>query len=257
MKFILGKKIEMSQVFAEDGAVIPVTKVEAGPCQVTQIRTQEKDGCNAVQVGFGSKKLNKPLGGHLKGLANYRHLVEFKAGDSNDSNTSNDSNKLKRGDLITVASFEVGDKVKVTGVSKGKGFQGVVKRHGFHGQSATHGTKDQERAPGSIGATEPARVFPGTRMPGRMGGEQVSVANLEIVKVDEDKGLLYIKGAVPGARNGLVGIYGEGNMVLENSENKKAKKQENKEEIKKQEIEKQRDDESNGDEKKLEDGKEK
>ncbi|MBU4332683.1 50S ribosomal protein L3 [Patescibacteria group bacterium] len=216
MKFILGKKLEMSQIFADDGTVIPVTKIQAGPCTVTQVKIQEKDGYKAIQVGFGEKKrLNKPLGGHLKGLSNSRHLVEFR-GDTNKTNETNKTNSdLKRGDVITVGVFEPGDKVKVTGVSKGKGFQGVVKRHGFHGSPASHGHKDQLRMPGSIGATDPARVFPGMRMPGRMGGEQVTVTNLEIVKIDKDKNLLYIKGAVPGARNRLLEISGAGEMKID------------------------------------------
>jgi len=205
----------MSQIFKDDGTVVPVTLIKAGPCQVTQIRKKDKDGYIAFQVGFGEKKkLNKPETGHLKNLKKYRSLVEFPAA----ALASADKIDLKRGDEITVGVFEVGDKVKVTGDSKGKGFQGVVKRHGFHGSPASHGHKDQLRMPGSIGATDPARVFPGKRMPGRMGGEQVSVANLEIAKVDTDKGLLYIKGAVPGARNGLLIIKGDGEMKIKEIE---------------------------------------
>jgi len=153
MKFILGKKLEMSQIFKDDGTVVPVTKVKAGPCQVTQVRNKDKDGYIAFQVGFGEKKkLNKPESGHLKKLGNYRYLIEFR---------EDEKAELKKGDKITTAVFEIGDKVKVTGVSKGKGFQGVVRRHGFHGSPASHGHKDQLRMPGSIGATDPARVFPG------------------------------------------------------------------------------------------------
>lgn len=223
MKFILGKKIEMSQVFGTDGEVAPVTIIQAGPCQITQVRTREKDGYSAVQVGFGVKmKLNKPMAGHLKGLAGFRYLSEFKISSSNrlesSSNISNEKltagDMLKRGDIITVGAFEAGDRVKVTGVSKGKGFQGVVKRHGFHGSPASHGHKDQLRMPGSIGSTDAARVFPGKRMAGRMGGEQVTVTNLEIIKIDADKNLIYVKGAVPGTRNSLVEISGEGEMAL-------------------------------------------
>jgi len=200
MKFILGKKIEMTQKFREDGEVVPVTAVLAGPCVVTQIRTQEKDGYDAVQIGFElSKKVNKPEGGHLKDLGNLANLSEFRM-----SEVSN----LKRGDEIDVSTFEVGNKVKVTSTSKGKGFQGVVKRYGFKGSMATHGHKDQLRMPGSIGATGPARVFKGTRMAGRMGGEQITVSNLEIIEINKDNNILFIKGAIPGARNGLVKIIG-------------------------------------------------
>ncbi|MEK7167765.1 MAG: 50S ribosomal protein L3, partial [Patescibacteria group bacterium] len=189
MKFILGKKLEMTQVFKDDGAVIPVTAVLAQPNVITQIKTQEKDGYDAVQFGMGeSKKLKKPNQGHLKGLPLVKDIKEFRllhesAGD------------LKRGDKITVTAFSEGDEVGVTGVSKGKGFQGVVKRHGFHGAPATHGHKDQERMPGSIGAGGVQRVFKGVRMAGRMGGEQVTVKGLEIIEIDAEKNILYVKGA--------------------------------------------------------------
>lgn len=261
MKFILGKKLEMSQIFKNDGTVVPVTMVKAGPCMVTQARTLDKDGYGAVQIGFGDKKrLNKPQKGHLKGLPKFRHLVEFRTvpqiSSNKSSNISNekagDGGGLQRGDEVLVGVFEVGDKVKVSGVSKGKGFQGVVKRHGFHGQSATHGTKDQVRAPGSIGATEPARVFPGMRMPGRMGGEQVTVANLEIAKVEPEKNLIYIKGAVPGGRNGLLAISGEGEMALKKGE-------ESVDEEKREKRKEEKDDDKGGEkkivEKQNEDGK--
>ncbi len=200
MKFILGKKIEMSQIFKGD-KVVPVTKIQAGPCLVTQIKTQEKDGYEAVQIGFAKKRRNtKSLLGHLKkGSANKeynRYLKEFKTEKSD----------LKPGDKIKVDIFQPGDKIKVVGTSKGKGFQGVVRRHGFHGASATHGTKDQERMPGSIGATGPARVFKGKKMPGRMGGQQTTVKVLEVVKVVPEENMLLVKGAVPGARNSLLEI---------------------------------------------------
>jgi len=200
MKFILGKKIEMSQIFKGD-KVIPVTKIQAGPCLVTQIKTQEKDGHEAIQLGFAKKRRNtKSLTGHLKkGSADKeynRYLREFKT----------ENNDLKIGDKIKVDIFAPGDKIKVVGTSKGKGFQGVVRRHGFHGASATHGTKDQERMPGSIGATGPARVFKGKKMPGRMGGKQITVKTLEIIEVIPEKNLLLVKGAVPGARNSLLEI---------------------------------------------------
>jgi len=200
MKFILGKKIEMSQIFKGD-KVIPVTKIQAGPCLVTQIKTQEKDGYGAIQIGFAKKrKTTKSLTGHLKkGLAEKeynRYLREFKTEKSD----------LKPGDKIKADVFQSGDKIKVVGTSKGKGFQGVVRRHGFHGASATHGTKDQERMPGSIGATGPARVFRGKKMPGRMGGKQITVKTLEIIEVIPEENLLLVKGAVPGARNSLLEI---------------------------------------------------
>lgn len=200
MKFILGKKIEMTQIFKGD-KVVPVTKIQAGPCLVTQIKTQEKDGYEAAQIGFSKKRRNtKSLAGHLKkGSADKeynRYLREFKIEKSD----------LKIGDKIKVDIFQPGDKIKVVGTSKGKGFQGVVRRHGFHGASATHGTKDQERMPGSIGATGPARVFKGKKMPGRMGGKQITVKTLEIIEVIPEENLLLVKGAVPGARNSLLEI---------------------------------------------------
>ena len=203
MKFILGRKIENRQLFLAEGKVIPVTVIQAGPCQVVQVKAKEKDGsARAVQIGFGLKnKLNKALAGHLKGLPKYRYLREFKLpADQN----------VALHQEIGLNSFSIGEHVKISGTSKGKGFQGVVRRHGFHGQKATHGHKDQERMPGSIGSTGPQRVLPGTRMAGRMGGDKVTVSNLEIVKIDEADNLLYVKGAVPGARNGLVLITAPG-----------------------------------------------
>lgn len=214
MKFILGKKIEMSQLFDEKGDVIPVTLVQAGPCTVIQIKKEDKDGYLAVQIGFDKKKkLSKALKGHLKGLEDFRFIKEFRTDD-----------QVKRGDNITVDIFNVGDKVKVTANSKGKGFQGVVKRHGFHGSPATHGHKDQLRMPGSIGASEPARVFEGMRMPGHMGAERVTVKNLAIAKIDSEKNILYIKGAVPGARGSLVMIQGEGELKINQKEVKEVEK---------------------------------
>src|SRR3989338_960987 len=202
MKFILARKLKMDQVFNPDGSVTPVTVVEAGPCAVTQVKTMATDGYAAAQLGFKEKsKLLKPLLGHLKGLKKFRYLKEFGV---------DEGQAVKRGDEITVNSFKAGESIKVSGTSKGKGFQGVVKRHGFHGAPASHGHKDQLRMPGSIGTTDPARVFKGKRMAGRMGSDQVTLANLEIVQVEQDKNLLYIKGAVPGARNGLVMIKAEG-----------------------------------------------
>jgi len=208
MKFILGKKIEMTQVFKEDGTVTPVTAVFVGSNYVTQVKTKEKDGYNAVQVGFGeAKKMNKAKVGHLKDIASLKSLREFRVEEA-------DLSDLKRGDKITAEVFVAGDEVDVIGVSKGKGFQGVVKRHGFHGQKATHGHKDQERMPGSIGAGGVQRVFKGVRMAGRMGGDNVTVKNLQIVEIDSEKGILYVKGAVPGGRNGLLFISGDGKMEI-------------------------------------------
>lgn len=196
MKFILGKKIEMSQRFKEDGTVIPVTLIAAGPCKITQVKTKEKNNHAAVQIGFDLKnKVNKPLAGHLKDLENFRYLREIEV---------ENPEEYKRGQEITVSVFSPGDKVKVIGTSKGKGFAGVVKRHHFRGHPPTHGHKDAERMPGSIGAGGVQRVFKGLRMAGRMGGEQITIKNLEVVEVDEKNNLLALKGAVPGARGALV-----------------------------------------------------
>jgi large subunit ribosomal protein L3 len=201
MKFILAKKIEMSQKFKEDGVVVPVTIVEAGPCIVTQVKNKENDGYGAVQIGFGAqKKLNKPLAGHLKELESLKYLREFRVPDVG---------PYSRGQKIDISSFGVGDKVGVTGFSKGRGFAGVMKRHHFHGHSNTHGHKDQERMPGSIGSKRQGPVQKGKRMAGRMGNEQVTVKNLEIIEIDKEKNLLAIKGAVPGARNSLLMIQGK------------------------------------------------
>lgn len=231
MKFILGKKLDMTQTWQGD-VVIAVTRVQAGPCTVVQVKDEKKDGYRAVQVSFGEKKeknIAKPQKGHMKkAKVNSRYLREFRfdmprnapaialppEGRAGGTGKERQEVELKVGDVIDVSTFEAGDKVKVTGVSKGKGFQGVVKRYGFKGQSKTHGTKDQLRMPGSIGATGPAHVFKGKKMPGRMGGDRTTVANLEIIEVDKEKNLLLIKGAIPGARNGLVLISGEGELTL-------------------------------------------
>lgn len=199
MKFILGQKIGMTQIFKEDGTVVPATRVKAGPCVVTQVKTKDRDGVNSVQVGFGDQKmfrLNKAARGHLKDLQAVRHIRDFR--------TNEEEHGLKRGDVFTVKIFEPGEKVQVVGKSKGKGFQGVVKRHGFAGSLKTHGHKDQHRMPGSIGSTGPARVFKGTRMGGHMGDDRVTVKNLEVVNIDLDNNEIFIKGAVPGARGGLL-----------------------------------------------------
>lgn len=215
MKFILGTKNGMTQVFREDGTVVPVTRVQAGPCVVTQIKTIDKDGVNAVQIGMGEQKkfrVNKPQQGHLKDLPMVRVMRDF--------NTVEDEG-LKRGDKFTVKVFEPGDKVQVIGWSKGKGFQGVVKRHRFGGSPASHGHKDQLRMPGSIGATDASRVFKGTRMAGHMGDAQVTVKNLEIVGVHEKENELLIKGAVPGAKGGLLVISSkEGRIEIQDDSKK-------------------------------------
>ncbi len=194
MKFILAKKIEMSQVVRPDGTVVPVTLLQAGPCVVTQVKDEPTDGYKAVQVGFlEAKRLAKPQEGHLKDLPKLRTLREFRV---------DDVASVKRGDTIEASAFAAGDVVDVTGTSKGKGFQGVVKRHHFHGHPKSHGHKDQERMPGSSGAGGLQHVLKGTKKPGRMGGDTVTVKNLEIVDVRD--GVLAVKGAVPGARNAIL-----------------------------------------------------
>ncbi len=197
MKFILAKKLEMSQVYDADGNVIPVTLLEAGPCYVTQVKGKEKDGYTAVQLGFGTtKRLTKSLEGHLKDLPKLSHIVEFRLAAESE---------MKRGDVVEASTFVPGDMVNVIGTSKGKGFQGVVKRHGFHGHPTSHGHKDQERMPGSIGAGGPQHVFKGMRMAGHMGHGQITVKNLKVVEI-RDGGILAVKGAVPGPRNAIIQI---------------------------------------------------
>ena len=220
MKFILGKKISMTQVFREDGTVVPVTKIQAGPCVVTQVKTKEKDGTDSVQIGYGVQKkfrLTKPELGHLKDIKvggkvglTVRELKEIKVETGHD---------LKKGDEYNVEIFEIGEKIEVIGNAKGRGFQGVVKRHGFHGSPASHGHKDQLRMPGSIGATDAARVFKGTRMGGHMGTNQVTVKNLEVIEINPEENEISVKGAIPGARNGLVLIFSrEGNIEIKKEE---------------------------------------
>jgi large subunit ribosomal protein L3 len=207
MKFILGKKVAMSQQFKADGLMIPVTIVKAGPCFISQVKKSEKDGYQALQVGFETKKkVNKPLKGHLKNLSQARYLREFRI--------EGDQAEYKNGQQITAAIFAPGEKVDVTANSKGKGFQGVVKRHHFAGAPKTHGDKDQLRHGGSIGAQRPQRVLKNKRMAGRMGNDQVTIKNLEIIEVDDKNNILYIKGAIPGSRNALVRIVAPGEMTL-------------------------------------------
>jgi large subunit ribosomal protein L3 len=196
---ILGRKIGMTHVFDEMGAAVGVTVIQVGPCQVTQVRTRERDGYQAVQLGFDAgKAANRPERGHLGDLPPYRVLAEFRVADTPD---------LEVGDEVRVDSFAAGDRVDVTATSKGKGFAGVVKRHGFRGGPRTHGQSDRLRAPGAIGAgTDPSRVFKGVRMAGRMGNARVTVRNLAVVEVDEERDLLLVGGAVPGVRNGLVRV---------------------------------------------------
>ena len=195
----LGKKIGMSRIFREDGRVVPVTMIQAGPCSVTQIKTSESDGYEAVQLGFDPvKKLNKPESGHLKGGPAVRHLREVKA---------DDVGEFELGQQISVDIFEPGELVDVIGKSKGRGFAGVMKRHGFGGGPRTHGQSDRARAPGSIGGgTTPGRVFKGLKMAGHMGNSRITVKNLEVVQVDPERNLLLLKGGVPGAPNGLLVI---------------------------------------------------
>ncbi|MFC1939374.1 50S ribosomal protein L3 [Chloroflexota bacterium] len=194
---IIGRKLGITQTFRDDGKAEAVTAIEAGPCTVTQVKTLAKEGYNAVQLGFGeAKRLKSPQRGHLKGLGQFRYLREFRVDDAEAG---------KVGDKVDVSLFQEGDLVDVIGISKSKGFAGVVKRHGFRGGPKTHGQSDRHRHPGSIGATtSPGRVFKGTRMAGRMGGERVTARHLEILRAVPDRNLLLVKGAVPGNRNGLL-----------------------------------------------------
>jgi large subunit ribosomal protein L3 len=204
MAGLIGKKIGMTNVFDDRGESIPCTVIQAGPCWVTQTRTKETDGYDALQLGFGEKKdrlVTKPLKGHFakSGVKALRILREFKGFDVS---------AYKAGEELRVDGvFTKGDTVKVSGISKGKGFQGVVKRHHFGGGSRTHGQSDRERAPGSIGSSSyPSRVFKGTRMAGRMGGRKVTVRNLSVVKVIPESNILLVRGSVPGAINSYLEI---------------------------------------------------
>ena len=193
-------------IFAEDGKVTPITVVEAGPITVTQIRSEEKDGYKAVQVGFGKdKKPNKPKAGHVKGLESTKNLVEFRVEDLK-FKVGEAEKELERGDKLDVSVFNVGDAVKVSGITKGKGFQGVVKRHGFHGMPASHGHHHVLRHGGSIGQRFPQHTLKGMRMAGRMGGKRQTTRGLKIMMVDKENNLLMIKGAVPGRKGTLLEI---------------------------------------------------
>ena len=203
MKFIIATKLEMSQRFKADGTVVPVTLLKAEPCKVTQIKTKEIDGYESIQVGCGNEKHpTKPEAGHTKALGQaFKVLGEFCTG----------AGDLKIGDVVDLSQFAAGEFVEVEGVSKGKGFQGVVKRHHFRGGPKTHGQKDQLRMPGSIaggGRNCKGRVVLGMRMAGRMGGDQVTVKNLEVVEVDAAKNVIALKGAVPGARGAVIMVSG-------------------------------------------------
>ena len=202
MKGIIGKKVGMTQVFDERGDVIPVTVIEAGPCYVTQVRSEARDGYTAVQLGFGETKprrLTRGQLGHLQrnNLPALRYLREFRMREGEP--------EVEEGQQINADVFEVGDRVDVIGKSKGRGFQGTIKRHGFRRQPKTHGQSDRERAPGSIGAgSTPGRVIKGMRMAGRMGNERITMQNLEVVVVDAAKNLIAVRGSIPGTRGGIV-----------------------------------------------------
>ncbi len=198
-KFILAKKIGMTQIYQND-KIVPITVLESDGIFVTQIKTKEKDGYNAIQVGFGKKnKISKALKNHLKGLGNLAWLKEFKIDES-------EINNFKVGDKIDLSIFQEGEKAKIVGTTKSKGFQGVVKRHGFHGGPKTHGQKNRLRAPGSIGPTFPQHVIKGRKMAGRMGGDRMTLKNVKIIKIIPEKNLICLKGAIPGKRGDLVEI---------------------------------------------------
>ena len=199
MKFILGKKQNMMQCFLDDGTAVPATVISAGPIIVTQVKSPDVDGYTAIQVAFEEQKTSRATKAHLGhvGEKAYKHLREFR-----------DIEEVKEGDQITVDAFKKGDVVIVSGISKSKGFQGVVKRHGFHGGPRSHGQKHSEREPGSIGGGLRNKVPKGMRMGGRMGGDRITIKNLEIIGVDKENNQLLIKGAIPGRRGTLVEIIG-------------------------------------------------
>ena len=201
MRGLIGKKIGMTRIFDVDGNAVPVTVLQAGPCTVTQLKTLDQDGYDAIQVGYGERKqkhLSKPLRGHFykSSVEPKRHLAEFEKVPGVD---------YKVGQSFHVGIFNEGDYVNVSGLSKGKGYTGVIKRHNFSRQKKTHGTGHTERAPGSIGqASDPSRVFPGMRMAGRHGNSKVTIENLEVMKIDKENNQLLIKGSVPGAKSGTL-----------------------------------------------------
>lgn len=202
VKTILGRKLGMTQVWSEDDKLLPVTVIEAGPCVVTQVKTEKRDGYRAAQIGFGeikAKKVNKPMAGHFDKahVEPKRHLAEVRLADND---------VVKLGQVFTVDVFAEGKTVSITGTSKGKGFAGVMKRHNFHGGPGGHGSHFH-RAPGSIGqCATPSRVFKGMKLPGHMGSETVTVRNLEVVRIDSEQNLLIVKGAVPGGKGALLTI---------------------------------------------------
>nr|NLI48956.1 50S ribosomal protein L3 [Propionibacterium sp.] len=201
VKGLLGSKLGMTQLWDENNRVVPVTVIQAGPCVVTQVRTPEKDGYSAIQLGFGAvkgKNVTKPMAGHFEaaGVTPRRHLVELRTADAA---------TYTLGQEVTADAFAAGEVIDVTGVSKGKGTAGVMKRHGFRGLGAAHGVHRKHRSPGSIGqSSTPSRIFPGMRMAGRMGVEKVTVQNLTIHAVDAERGLILVKGSVPGPKGALV-----------------------------------------------------
>jgi large subunit ribosomal protein L3 len=200
---IIGKKVGMTQIFAPDGRIIGTTAIEVGPCFVTQLKTMAKDGYVSAQVGFGeAKKMNSPRAGHLGKLGKLRYLREI---------TADDLTGVEVGQRLDASLFTKGEAVDITGVSKGKGFAGGVKRYHFHGGPKTHGQSDRHRAPGSVGSTTtPGRVLKGQRMAGHMGDDQITVRNLEVLEADPARNLLLIKGAIPGARGGVVIVHKAG-----------------------------------------------
>jgi len=214
MKLILGKKIEMTQNFDKEGNVVPATLIAAGSCYVTQIKTKEKDGYQAIQIGLENLKKTEGKSSVSNGARKkikksqekkpFRYLREFRYQE-----TPKEAKELKAGDKIDVSVFQEGDRVKISGVSKGKGFAGAVKRWGFHGRPASHGTKHEERKMGSTGSRFPQRTVKGRRMAGRMGSERVTIENLEIIKIDKENNLLAVRGAVPGKRGTLLEIRSE------------------------------------------------
>lgn len=200
-KYIIGKKIGMTQTYTEEGRAVPVTEILISSCTVTQVKTQEKDGYVAVQFGYGLRKeknMKKPQKGHVKDLGNFAYFREFRV---------EDPTQYAVGDVLKIDQFAEGELVNVSGTTVGKGFQGVVKRHGFSGSPASHGHKDQLRMPGSIGAGGPQRVFKGTRMGGQMGNVKSTTSNLKIIKINPETNSVFVKGAVPGSRNSLVAIF--------------------------------------------------
>jgi large subunit ribosomal protein L3 len=194
---IIGRKLGMTQIFKEDGIAEAITVIDASPCAVIQVKTVDKEGYNAVQLGYGkSKKLSSPQKGHLKDAGEFRYLREFRLEETDGINV---------GDKVDVSMFQPGDTVDITGISKGRGFAGVVKRHHFAGGPKTHGQSDRHRAPGAIGSgTTPGRVKKGMRMAGRMGNDRVTARNLLVVRADTERNILVVRGAVPGANNGII-----------------------------------------------------